>query len=70
MARPRFPTAESVFKLAAKHGVRAHIEVGPNGKISAIDIIGKLDDGSANGGAAANPWDQVLQNDTDQKRAT
>jgi hypothetical protein len=71
MARssPRFPTAKSIFQLAAKHGVRAHIEYGANGKIASVDIIGKAGS-TENGAADVNPWDQVLNNDTDQKRAS
>ena len=69
MTSSRFPTANSIFEAAAKHGLAVRIRYGANGKISDVYTIGKAD-GAANGAADVNPWDQVLPNETDQKRAS
>ena len=42
----RFPTANSIFKYAAKHGVAARIHYGPNGKIDNVDVDGKAVNGA------------------------
>jgi hypothetical protein len=68
-AMSRFPTAGSIFGLAAKHGVAAHIHYGANGKIDNVYVDGKAVNGAGNG-AEANPWDQVLSNAVDKKRSS
>jgi hypothetical protein len=54
-------------KAVAKAGVQvARVEVDKSGRI--VIITGKP--GEANGGESANPWDTVLSDDANQKRAS
>jgi hypothetical protein len=70
MASVRFPTASSIFELAAKHGVAARIHYGANGRIDCVDIIGKAGTVAENGAADVNPWDQVPDNVKDEERTS
>jgi hypothetical protein len=65
MSHPRYPTANSILKLAAKHGFDVRIKYGPDGRITGFETIGKADEpsGAPCDSARANPWDGVLDAD-------
>jgi hypothetical protein len=70
MSRPRYPKANSILKLAAKHGFDVRIKYGADGRITGFETIGKVGEPSCVpcDSVTANPWDGVF--DADQKRAT
>lgn len=63
MSRSRYPTANSIFEAAAKHGFDVRFNYGADGRIVSVETrpAGELSGVPENG---ANPWDCVLE---DQK---
>jgi hypothetical protein len=59
MSRSRYPTANSIFEAAAKHGIAVRINY-IDGRIASIETKGKVTDGVPENDA--NPWDDVLEN--------
>jgi hypothetical protein len=70
MSHPRYPTANSILKLAAKHGFDVRIIYDADGRITGFETIGKAGEpsGAPCNSVRANPWDGVF--DADKKWAT
>jgi hypothetical protein len=64
MSRSRYPTANSIFEAAAKHGVDVRIQYGVDGRIASVETVGKTGESNGVHGNGVNPWDCVLE---DQK---
>jgi hypothetical protein len=70
MSRSKFPTAKTIFEWAAMYGLAVRVDRGLNGEISSVQIMGKAGSVAASDEADVNPWDQVLNADQNQNRAS
>jgi hypothetical protein len=61
MSRSRYPTANSIFEAAAKHGIAVRIEYGGDGRIASVETVGKTGESSGAPGDDVNPWDGLLE---------
>jgi hypothetical protein len=67
MSRSLYPTAGKILQIAVKRGVAVRINFGADGRITSVEMIGKVGElvEAPDNSAIVNPWDDVLE---DQKR--
>jgi hypothetical protein len=68
--RNRHPSPNSLLEFAAKHGINVRFQLGPDGRVTKVETLGKASESKSlpgDGAPEVNPWDHVLD-DADKKR--
>jgi hypothetical protein len=66
----RHPSPNSLLEAAARHGLNVRFQIGPDGRVTEVETLGKVGKSNSfpgDGAAEVNPWDHVLD-DADKKR--